>query len=60
MRAWQVGTGRGRQRSGEWGRADRDYAGEWYMFILDIGINNGEKEEGWKPGQGRRTSHGYF
>lgn len=36
--------------------ADPEYAGEWYTFILDIGINNGQKE----GGQGRETSHRYF
>lgn len=37
-----------------------DYAREWYTFTLDIGINTGEKEEGWEGGQGRETSHRYF
>lgn len=49
MTVRQVETGRGRQRSGEWGRALGDHAGgEWYPFTLDIGINNGGKAGGWE------------
>ena len=29
-----------------------DYAREWYTFTLDIGINTGEKEEGWEGAAG--------